>query len=107
MSPTGPLAAATEGAIRLGADGSDFDSRASSYSGSGSDSLGNPTMAWGQASRGSGQARWTISGSAHSASIHVAHTHGSATHISYRQLGAPGSLRFDGNTVGRESARCR
>ena len=100
-------AGSTERSIGLCADGSYFDSQESSYSGRGFDSGGNETLAWGQASQGGGQGRWTISGSAHTGTIHVAYGNGSTANIVYQQINDPGCLSFDGNTLCRKSASCR
>jgi hypothetical protein len=97
----------TERSIGLCADGTYFDSRESSYSGRGFDSGGNQTMAWGAASQGGGQGRWTISGDTNAGMIHVSYANGSTANIAYRQIGDPGCLSFDGNTLCRKSAACR
>ncbi len=97
----------TERTIGLCADGSYFDSMEASYSGQGSDQYGNQTMAWGQASQGGDQGRWTVSGRAQSGTIHVVYGNGSSRNIDYRQINDPGCLSFDGHTLCRRSASCR
>jgi hypothetical protein len=78
----------------------------SGYSGRGSDSLGNPTMAWGTASQGSSTGTWTISGSTQSGTIHVSYSNGRSAALRYRQIGDPGCLDIDGNRLCRTSKAC-
>jgi hypothetical protein len=97
----------TERSIGLCSDGSYFDSAESSYSGTGHDSLGNETMAWGSASQSGAQGKWSIQGDSNSGTIHVEYNNGKITSLQYRQIGDPGCLSFNGNTLCRKSASCR
>jgi len=100
-------AGSTERTLGLCADGTYYTSRESSYSGSSSDAGGNQVMAWGAASSGNGQGRWTISGSGQSGSIHVQNSDGGSGNIAYQGINDPGCLSIDGNTMCRKSADCR
>jgi len=100
-------AGSTERSIGLCADGSYFDSQESSYSGSSSNQYGDQTMAWGSASQGGGQGRWSVSGSPQSGTISIRYGNGKSSAIQYRGMNDPGCLSFDGNTLCRKSARCR
>ncbi len=100
-------AGSTERTLGLCADGTYYTSRESSYSGTSSDAGGNEVMAWGAASRGNGEGRWTISGSAQSGSIHVQNSDGGSGNITYQSINDPGCLSIDGNTMCRSSAECR
>ncbi|RMH23245.1 MAG: hypothetical protein D6698_00070 [Gammaproteobacteria bacterium] len=97
----------TERSIGLCSDGSYFDSTESSYSGRDFDSLGNETMAWGSASQSGGQGSWTIQGDGNSGTIYIQYRNGTSASVNYRQIGDPGCLSFDGNTLCRKSASCR
>ncbi len=79
----------------------------SSYSGSGYDSLGNQNLAWGSASQGGGQGRWTIQGDTQSGVISVRYNNGATDQLRYRQIGKPGCLDINGATLCRESAQCQ
>jgi len=100
-------AGSTERSIGLCGDGSYFDSQESSYSGSSSNQYGDQTMAWGSASQGGGQGRWSVSGSPQSGTISIRYGNGKSSTIQYRGMNDPGCLSFDGNTLCRKSARCR
>ncbi len=97
----------TERSIGLCGDGTYFDSQESSYSGTSTNQYGDQTMAWGSASQGGGQGRWSISGSPQSGTIQVRYGNGKTATIQYRSMSDPGCLSFDGNTLCRKSARCR
>jgi len=100
-------AGSTERTLGLCPDGTYYTSRESSYSGTGSDAGGNQVMAWGAASQGNGQGRWTISGDGESGTIHVMNDGGGSGNINYRGINDPGCLSIDGNTMCRKSAACR
>lgn len=100
-------AGSTERSIGLCGDGSYHDSQESSYSGTSSNQYGDQTMAWGSASQGGGQGRWTVSGSPESGTIHVRYGNGQSTNIQFHGMNDPGCLSFDGNTLCRKSAACR
>lgn len=78
----------------------------SSYSGRGTDSLGNTTMAWGSASQGNASGSWTISGDTQSGTIHVTYSNGRTAALRYRQVGEPGCLDIGGSRLCRTSASC-
>jgi len=100
-------AGSTERQIGLCADGAYHDSAESSYSGHSNNQYGDETMAWGSASQGGGQGRWTINGNAQSGTIHVTYSNGNRSEIRYRSINDPGCLSFDGNTLCKKSAQCR
>ena len=93
----------TEREIGLCADGSYMDYTESSYSGRAQD----PGGSWGSASQQSGQGSWTIQGDTNSGVINVRYNNGNTTQLRYRQIGDPGCLNINGNTLCRKSASCR
>jgi hypothetical protein len=100
-------AGSTERTFGLCRDGTYFTDRESSYSGTSSDAGGNQVMAWGAASQGSGQGRWTVSGTASSGEIHVQNSDGGSGNIAFQDINDPGCLSIDGNTMCKKSADCR
>ncbi|HXH72825.1 MAG TPA: carboxypeptidase-like regulatory domain-containing protein, partial [Mariprofundaceae bacterium] len=97
----------TERSIGLCPDGSYYDSAESSYSGRGFDAQGNETMAWGSAGRRGGQGSWTIQGDYNAGIISVQYGNGGTATLQYRQIGDPGCLSFNGNTLCRKSKSCQ
>lgn len=97
----------TEREMGLCPDGSYRDYTESGYSGRSYDQYGSQTMAWGSGSQGGGSGRWTVSGNTDSGTIHVAYSSGRNANIGYRQIGKPGCLSFNGNTLCRKQATCR
>lgn len=93
----------TERKIGLCADGSYMDYTESGYSGRAQDVGG----AWGSASQRGGQGSWTIQGDTNSGVINVRYSNGNTTSLRYRQIGDPGCLDINGNTLCRKSANCR
>ena len=93
----------TEREIGLCADGSYMDYTESGYSGRAQD----PGGSWGSASQQSGQGSWTIQGDTNSGVINVRYNNGNTTQLRYRQIGDPGCLNINGNTLCRKSASCR
>ena len=93
----------TERKIGLCADGSYMDYTESSYSGRAQDLGGS----WGTASQRSGHGSWTIQGDTNSGVISVRYSNGNTTALRYRQIGDPGCLNVNGNTLCRQSASCR
>ena len=92
----------TERKIGLCPNGVYQDYTESSYSGSSYDSSGTQTTAWGAAGQSGGAGRWTISGNDQNGTINVRYNDGNQTNIEYRQIGDPGCLSFDGNTLCRK-----
>jgi hypothetical protein len=97
----------TERKIGLCPGGVYMDYSESSYSGRSSDMYGNPDMAWGSASQNSRRGRWQLRGTAQSGAIAVQLDNGASFTLNYRQIGDPGCLSFNGNTLCRTSASCR
>ena len=98
----------TETKTALCPNGSYYDTSESSYSGSGSDSLGNQTMAWGAASQGQGGGTWTVQGSVQQGVISVAYSGGNVTRINYRAVDSQGCYDFNGTTMCRQGpANCQ
>ncbi|MBI5658609.1 MAG: carboxypeptidase regulatory-like domain-containing protein [Nitrosomonadales bacterium] len=93
----------TERKIGLCADGSYMDYTESSYSGRAQD----PGGTWGTASQRGGQGSWAIQGDTNSGVINVRYSNGNTTSLRYRQMGDPGCLDVNGNTLCRQSASCR
>ena len=93
----------TERSIGLCPDGSYTDSAESSYSG---DPYGTGGT-WGAASQRGGQGSWTIQGDTQSGVIHVRYQNGGTTQLNFNQIGDPGCLNVNGNTLCRKSASCR
>lgn len=93
----------TERKIGLCADGSYMDYTESSYSGRAQD----PGGVWGAASQRGGHGSWTIQGDTDSGVISVRYSNGETTALRYRQIGDPGCLNVNGNTLCRQSASCR
>lgn len=100
-------AGSTERKIGLCPDGSYQDYTESGYSGGMYDSGGYQTGAWGSASQSGGQGRWTIQGDSNNGVISVQYNNGQSTSLRYNQIGDPGCLNINGNTLCRQSASCR
>lgn len=98
----------TESRTALCPNGSYYDTSESSYSGSGSDSLGNETMAWGAASQGQSGGTWTVQGSVQQGVITVSYSNGSVSRINYRAIDNQGCYNFNSSTMCREGpANCQ
>lgn len=97
----------TERKIGLCPGGVYMDYTESGYSGRSSDMYGNQDMAWGSASQSSRRGRWQLRGSAQSGTIDVQLDNGATLALHYRQIGDPGCLSINGNTLCRTSATCR
>lgn len=86
----------TEKKIMFCPEGAFFDSSESSYSGRGSDSLGNQTMAWGNASQNQGSGQWSIQGNAQSGTITLAYKSGKRVEMRYVAGPEKGCFKFNG-----------
>jgi hypothetical protein len=86
----------TEKKIMFCPEGTFFDSSESSYSGRSSDSLGNQTMAWGQASENKGSGQWSIQGNAQSGTITLAYKSGKRVEMRYVAGPEKGCFKFNG-----------
>jgi hypothetical protein len=96
----------TERKIGLCPNGTYMDYSESSYSGGSYNQYGDQVGAWGAANQSSGQGNWTIQGDTHSGTIYVQYSNGQSLQMRYSQIGDPGCLSFDGNTLCRSSASC-
>ena len=96
----------TERKIGLCPDGRYMDFTESGYSGHGYDSGGSETYAWGAASQGGNQGRWTIQGDYQQGNISVQTNNGGSFNLHYNQIGDPGCLNINGSRLCRSSARC-
>ena len=76
----------TETKLMLCANGSFFDSSESSYSGRGSDQLGNQTMAWGAAGQNSSRGRWSVQGGAQQGTIQLVYQSGKTASVPFRAI---------------------
>lgn len=86
----------TERKVMFCPEGTFFDSQESSYSGTGADSLGNQTMAWGAASQNQGSGRWAIQGTQQSGTITLAYKGGKKVAMKYQMGSSKGCYNFDG-----------
>ncbi len=86
----------TEKKIMFCPEGAFFDSSESSYSGRGSDSLGNQTMAWGNASQNQGSGQWSIQGNAQNGTITLAYKSGKRVEMRYVAGPEKGCFKFNG-----------
>ena len=77
-------AGSTEKKIMFCPEGTFFDSSESSYSGTGTDSLGNQTMAWGNASQNQGIGQWAIQGNAQSGTITLVYKSSKKVQVKYQ-----------------------
>jgi len=96
----------TERKIGLCPNGTYMDYSESSYSGSSYNQYGDQVGAWGAANQSGGQGSWTIQGDTQSGTIYVQYSNGQNIQMRYSQIGDPGCLSFDGNTLCRSSASC-
>ena len=96
----------TERKIGLCPNGTYMDYSESSYSGGSYNQYGDQVSAWGSANQSSGQGNWTIQGDTQSGTIYVEYSNGQSIQMRYSQIGDPGCLSFDGNTLCRSSASC-
>ena len=96
----------TERKIGLCPNGTYMDYSESSYSGSSNNQYGDQVSAWGSANQGGGRGNWTIQGDTQSGTIYVEYSNGQSIQMRYSQIGDPGCLSFDGNTLCRSSASC-
>jgi hypothetical protein len=98
----------TERKVMFCPNGAFFDSRESSYSGTGSDSLGNQTMAWGQASQSQGAGQWSIQGNPQSGTITLVYKSGKRVNMRYQAGPEKGCFKFDGTLYCYSGpARCK
>ncbi len=97
----------TERKIGLCPGGVYADFTESGYSGNSYNSMGDNTMSWGTANQNSGQGRWSIQGDGQSGVIYVRYNDGSTASLRYRQINDPGCLKFNGNTLCRQSTTCQ
>ncbi len=101
-------AGSTEKKIMFCPEGTFFDSSESSYSGTGTDSLGNQTMAWGNASQNQGSGQWAIQGNAQSGTITLVYKSGKRVQVKYEAGPEKGCYKFDGTVFCYSGpARCR
>lgn len=101
-------AGSTEKKIMFCPEGTFFDSSESSYSGTSADSLGNQTMAWGNASQNQGSGQWAIQGNAQSGTITLVYKSGKKVQVKYQAGPEKGCYSFDGTTFCYSGpARCR
>ena len=96
----------TERKIGLCPGGYYMDYTESGYSGRGYDSGGYETHAWGAASQGGNQGRWTIQGDYQQGTIYVQTDSGGSFSFQYSQVGEPGCLNIGGSRLCRSSASC-
>ncbi len=98
----------TEKKVMFCPDGVFFDSSESSYSGTGSDSLGNQTMAWGNASQNQGSGQWVIQGNAQSGTITLSYKSGKRVALKYQAGPEKGCYKFNGTVFCYSGpARCK
>jgi hypothetical protein len=76
----------TEMKLMLCANGSFFDSSESSYSGRGSDSLGNQTMAWGAAGQSGSRGKWSVQGGPRQGTIQFVYQNGKSATVQFRAI---------------------
>jgi hypothetical protein len=101
-------AGSTEKKIMFCPEGTFFDSSESSYSGTGADSLGNQTMAWGNASQNQGSGQWAIQGNAQSGTITLVYKSGKRVVVKYQAGPEKGCYKFDGTVFCYSGpARCK
>jgi hypothetical protein len=94
----------TERKLMLCSNGTFFDSRESSYSGS----FGTDQGSWGAASAGRGSGSYSIQGSQQQGTIHFSYKNGKRAVSQYRATGQPGCYSFDGQTFCYSGGeRCR
>lgn len=97
----------TEVRLVLCASGQFSDQAESSYSGAGSDSLGNQTMAWGSASQRGSSGRWSVQGTPQQGAIQLVYQSGKTVSVPYRMVDR-GCYSFAGRTLCRTGdAPCR
>ena len=101
-------AGSTEKKIMFCPEGTFFDSSESSYSGTGADSLGNQTMAWGNASQNQGSGQWAIQGNDQSGTITLVYKSGKRVEVRYQAGPEKGCYKFDGTVFCYSGpAKCR
>ena len=101
-------AGSTEKKVMFCPEGTFFDSSESSYSGTGTDSLGNQAMAWGNASQNQGSGQWAIQGNAQSGTITLVYKSGKRVEVKYQAGAEKGCYNFDGTVFCYSGpARCR
>lgn len=91
----------TEAHLMLCPSGTFMESSESSYSGSGRDSLGNQTMAWGAAGQKGSRGNWSIQGGPQQGTIQLSYAGGKTTSVNYRQVDS-GCFSFNGRTLCRK-----
>jgi len=101
-------AGSTEKKIMFCPEGIFFDSSESSYSGVGTDSLGNQTMAWGAAGQNQGSGQWAIQGTPQSGKITLVYKSGKRVEVNYQAGPEKGCYKFDGTVFCYSGpARCK
>ncbi len=98
----------TEKKIMFCSEGIFFDSSESSYSGTGTDGLGNQNMAWGAAGQKQGSGQWAIQGTSESGTITLVYKSGKRVTVKYEPGPEKGCYRFDGTVFCYSGpARCK
>jgi hypothetical protein len=98
----------TERKVMFCPNGTFHDSYESGYSGRGFDSGGNQTMAWGQASEGSGSGTYSIQGTPQSGTITFVYKSGKRVVWNYKAGREKGDFYMNGTLYARSGpARCK
>jgi len=101
-------AGSTEKKVMFCPEGTFFDSSESSYSGTGADSLGNQTMAWGAAGQNQGSGQWAVQGTPQSGTITLSYKSGKRVEVKYQAGPEKGCYKFDGTVFCYSGpARCK
>ena len=101
-------AGSTEKKVMFCLEGTFFDSSESSYSGKGTDSLGNQNMAWGTAGQKQGSGQWAIQGTPQSGTITLSYKSGKRGVVKYQAGSEKGCYLFDGTVFCYSGpARCK
>jgi hypothetical protein len=101
-------AGSTERKVMFCPEGTFFDSSESSYSGTGTDSLGNQNMAWGTAGQKQGSGQWAIQGTSQSGTITLVYKSGKRVEVKYQAGAEKGCYSFDGTVFCYSGpARCK
>lgn len=97
----------TETKVMLCPNGSFFDSSESSYSGRGTDQLGNQTMAWGAAGRSGSRGRWSVQGGPQQGTVNFVYQNGKTANVAFRAVDQQ-CYRFGSRTLCRVGpAQCQ
>jgi hypothetical protein len=101
-------AGSTEKKLMFCPEGTFFDSSESSYSGTGTDSLGNQNMAWGAAGQKQGSGQWAIQGTPQNGTITLVYKGGKRVEVKYQAGPEKGCYKFDGTVFCYSGpARCK